>query len=318
MYHIDNPVKITRGKPTDTMPSRRTVAVEIEVHSTANEREVADAVDGYYGTVKGDASIDNGERGFEINTAPASGEVFESNLRGITDALNYGAGSSVTSKCGLHVHVGTYDYTWKNWLSLLWLWRDVEVYAFGVMPRSRQSNTYCVGLRDELNRIGVPREVTGHEAKALVIATLAGIHNDRPSAWEFDTREAYLREVARYERAVEKSRVYVPMPRLRRAKPVKALREEGYSPGGSRYYAMNLQAMFQHGTVEFRLHSGTTDFAKIRNWASWCANLVDAGHNWSPDQILDWSRVRNDRFLAFASTDAQKAYWNERRILFGG
>jgi hypothetical protein len=35
---------------------------------------------------------------------------------------------------------------------------------------------------------------------------------------------------------------------------------------GDRYYAVNLTAFRKYGTVEIRLHSGTTDLTKIRNW----------------------------------------------------
>lgn len=35
---------------------------------------------------------------------------------------------------------------------------------------------------------------------------------------------------------------------------------------GDRYYAVNLTAFSKYRTVEIRMHSGTTDFKKIRNW----------------------------------------------------
>lgn len=44
---------------------------------------------------------------------------------------------------------------------------------------------------------------------------------------------------------------------------------------GSRYRKVNMQSFFTHGTVEFRQHSGTTDFEKISFWIKLLHNLID-------------------------------------------
>lgn len=44
---------------------------------------------------------------------------------------------------------------------------------------------------------------------------------------------------------------------------------------GSRYHKVNMQAFFTHGTIEFRQHSGTTDFEKISFWVKLLHNLID-------------------------------------------
>lgn len=43
----------------------------------------------------------------------------------------------------------------------------------------------------------------------------------------------------------------------------------------SRYFKLNSQSYWRHGTVEFRQHSGTIEFDKIRNWLLFCARLVE-------------------------------------------
>lgn len=43
----------------------------------------------------------------------------------------------------------------------------------------------------------------------------------------------------------------------------------------SRYYKINSHAYYRHQTIEFRQHSGTTDFTKIENWVRFLAKLVD-------------------------------------------
>lgn len=43
----------------------------------------------------------------------------------------------------------------------------------------------------------------------------------------------------------------------------------------NRYFKLNSQSYWRHGTVEFRQHSGTIEFDKIRNWLLFCARLVE-------------------------------------------
>ena len=43
---------------------------------------------------------------------------------------------------------------------------------------------------------------------------------------------------------------------------------------GNRYHKVNLEAYSRHKTVEFRQHSGTTNFTKMRNWVLFLHKLV--------------------------------------------
>lgn len=43
---------------------------------------------------------------------------------------------------------------------------------------------------------------------------------------------------------------------------------------GDRYHKVNLVAYSRHKTVEFRQHSGTTNFTKMRNWILFLHKLV--------------------------------------------
>ena len=45
--------------------------------------------------------------------------------------------------------------------------------------------------------------------------------------------------------------------------------------GGCRYHKVNMQSFFRYGTIEFRQHSGSTDYEKISFWVKFLANLVD-------------------------------------------
>lgn len=49
--------------------------------------------------------------------------------------------------------------------------------------------------------------------------------------------------------------------------------------GNSRYNKLNLEAYSRHCTVEFRQHSGTTNFTKMENWIRFAANMITFAHH---------------------------------------
>ena len=48
--------------------------------------------------------------------------------------------------------------------------------------------------------------------------------------------------------------------------------------GYDRYHKVNAEAYRSHKTIEFRQHSGTTDYEKIANWVMFLAKLVEYSH----------------------------------------
>ena len=74
-----------------------------------------------------------------------------------------------------------------------------------------------------------------------------------------------------------------------------------------RYRKVNVMAYRGHRTIEFRHHSGTTDFKKIENWINFLRNLIEYSIN--NETIISASSIDEIPFL----TAAQKRYFNERR-----
>lgn len=62
---------------------------------------------------------------------------------------------------------------------------------------------------------------------------------------------------------------------LDKLKKVKSIEEVGRQIYISRYLKVNAQAYFRHGTIEFRHHSGTTEFEKISNWVRLTQRIVE-------------------------------------------
>lgn len=74
-----------------------------------------------------------------------------------------------------------------------------------------------------------------------------------------------------------------------------------------RYYKVNVMAYGSHKTIEFRHHSGTTDFTKIENWINFLRGLLE--HSINNETIISASSIDEIPFL----TAAQKRYFNERK-----
>ncbi|WP_266206263.1 amidoligase family protein [Pontibacter kalidii] len=49
--------------------------------------------------------------------------------------------------------------------------------------------------------------------------------------------------------------------------------------GRDRYFKLNAESFFRHGTVEFRQHSGTIEVDKVVNWITFLNNLVEFSKN---------------------------------------
>lgn len=79
-----------------------------------------------------------------------------------------------------------------------------------------------------------------------------------------------------------------------------------YDLMNSRYYKINGHAYFRHQTIEFRQHSGTTDYEKISNWIAFLAALVKYSEK---NEITTCATIDE---IPFLNAD-QKAYFNNRR-----
>lgn len=74
-----------------------------------------------------------------------------------------------------------------------------------------------------------------------------------------------------------------------------------------RYHKVNVMAFNSHKTIEFRHHSGTTDFKKIENWINFLRGLLEYSIN--NETIISAASIDEIPFL----TAAQKRYFNDRK-----
>lgn len=80
----------------------------------------------------------------------------------------------------------------------------------------------------------------------------------------------------------------------------------------NRYHKVNCEAWSRHHTIEFRQHSGSTDFEKISNWAKFVGKLV----GWSKTHRLS-ADVNSIDDIAFL-TAAEKRFFKGRAEVLSG
>ena len=74
----------------------------------------------------------------------------------------------------------------------------------------------------------------------------------------------------------------------------------------TRYRKINAESYLSHKTVEFRQHSGTTEYDKIANWINFLRKLIQYSFE---NEIPECSSIEEIPFL----TNTEKQYFINRR-----
>lgn len=80
-----------------------------------------------------------------------------------------------------------------------------------------------------------------------------------------------------------------------------------------RYHKVNLMALISHNTIEFRQHSGTVEYEKIKNWISFCAGLVE--YVKTTDVNLENVSINSIDDIMWINTEL-KEYYKSRKAHF--
>ncbi len=250
MVFVNNPLAFHSGKTFKINPSPRFISAEIEVANlrTPSVRDgriayndgakILNVLNKWSSSGVSDGSLPS--TGFEINTAPASGDAFFNQINEINDALVL-HGGHVDRSCGLHVHVDARDFTYSKMVNYIKIWRQVEEAMFRIVDPSRGASSYCVKVGDRFMQV-LKESANFNET---VDSILEGIYGDRVRASD--------------------------MKNSRRP--------------GCRYLAINLHSWIYRGTIENRMHQGTVDGTKIKNWGLLNSALIDVASEVSQKEL---------------------------------
>lgn len=281
--------------PNQRNPFKRYIGQEIEVggNGTINMNRIV--VQNWKGAIVSDGSLPS--TGFEINTAPAAGDMFVKQISEIVAECER-TKVWVDQSCGLHTHVDASDFNIWAVRRLINLYRRVEDHLYSMLPPSRQNNTYCEKCGDSwwkiFNDPGKIRELKSRTTKGpTVMDTSAPVRALKGNL----TRALYGNDPNKCATNAEKK---AAADRIKRSK-----RNKG---NDTRYRGLNVHSWMLRGTFEFRMGAPAIDIKKtsryderpakslvtgdyIVNWGVVCAAVVDAAARWSDAQVNEFGKV---------------------------
>lgn len=209
---------------------------------------------------------------YELNTPPANGDAMVKMLVELSDEIRK-AGSVAKNGSGLHTHVDCRDLTYNDIRKVCVLYGKTELALYSIIdPRRCTANS---------SRGGFCKMVGG---KAF-----AEMFSDPSTA-----KEDFIRFVYGSEENLKKWRPGNKAP-----------------PGGERYLGINLHSWTMRGTIEFRLHHGTTKSSKMIPWAMLMGGMVQTAASKGDSEIAAWP-VGKEGMKAYAPTDMVRQWIDER------
>ena len=209
---------------------------------------------------------------FEMNTPPMQGDAMVEKIQEISSVIR-GHGAVSYQGSGLHTHVDCRDASWNDIRKLCVLYGKTEVALYSIIdPRRSGRNS---------SRGGFCKMVGGLD--------FAKMMSDPSTAKE---------DIISF--------VYGSVENLKKVR-----NSNKQPPGGDRYLGLNLHSWLMRGTVEFRLHQGTTKADKMLNWGMLMGGMVQTAIGKGDREINDWPTGK-EGILAYAPTDGVRKWVNER------
>lgn len=146
-----------------------------------------------------------------------------------------GLGLETNKTCGLHMHLDARDWDWQMLRKFMTLAKMVEQEVIEIMPPHRRNDTYCQLLRYDAD------EILDCEDKHQFLGVMMNL-----SESQFNT---YLKQKGGKLYSASRSCVRI-----------------GGTNIDKRYEWVNVMSYYYRGSVEIRIHEGTTDYKTIYNW----------------------------------------------------
>lgn len=253
--------------------SARFAALEIEVAQASPGSAIDAIARKWNASIVEDGSLPS--TGFEINTAPAAGDVLLDQISDWAESLRT-QNASADRSCGLHVHVDARDFSHYDIRHLILLYELIEPALFSMVPTWRRHSSYCYPCGTLYGNAVRNGRVPKLNKKLLV----NGIYGTGTS-----------------DRQVQR-----------------AIQEAKYSKYASeRYHALNIHSWFYRGTVELRLPAGTVNKTALRSWALLMVALVDKANVITEHELAEFTKLVS-RDVLFAITPTEIHGWINRRL----
>ena len=254
---------------------------------------------GYDGTVTSHRSSEN--HACELTSNPIKYSDLE-NVKKVIDFLNLN-GASVNSSCGFHCHIDAKDLTLAEVKKVLVTYLIYEEVIAFTQPASRRwSSRWCSSVRNNGN--------------------VNGSSSSLDSAFHNATTNDLITKIKKAKTFKDLFFVF-----------------NVYDP---RYLKCNIKGLYKYhqlqenprsvrpseatGTIEFRQHSGTTDWEKISSWVSFCYQIVESSRfakcdakqgdthiSFERKKRMLFEKIRRRLIKAFSSKEEFNQHWISSR-----
>jgi hypothetical protein len=267
--------------------SHRFMAAEMEVCGSIKESAVRFVADRWSASVVSDGSLPS--TGFEVNTSPASGHAFLKQLEEFEQAFKLGR-TTTNGNCGCHVHIDCRDLTYNDMRRLVFLWMPLEKLLYSVVSQTRRDNRFC----QPIGKTYVDRYFNS---------------NGGPSdVWKSKSKNGFFRAAYGQEPSRDTTRANLSTSKSR----------------GNRYVGLNLHSWMYRGTIENRMHQGTTSAKDIFNWGRLNCALMDLSQTMKDPEVNAFYSKYNKLSVAPAllhkelGISQELVDWVEQRIKKNG
>lgn len=206
--------------------------------------------------------------GFEINSNPASGNLFMQEVEGIIQAIKLVKGS-INIRCGTHVHVDARDFHYADLVNLIYLYHKIEPAIFAMLPPWRRISRFAAPCREQLMKIANNGEkmvqiLRDPDMASFYPNVLGKQYKKKPSIAVRIAENLYQSRTLREQKLIHKNG----------------------SNQRLRYMALNLHSWVYRRTIEFRHWPGSIEQQELLLWAQICAAILDAAKRLPIDQAL--------------------------------
>ncbi len=270
-------------------PSKRYIGTEIELAymDTARQHILEEVVGKWHGDWGYDGSIESRRNykdrmpvDIELRLAPTNGDLF------VQQMLEYGKAfretkSTTNNSCGLHIHVDARDLNDDHLDNVLMLWSKIEEPLYSIISPRRKKAHWCKAWNfKNKNIVDIHNKITRNGQSYLI---------GNQDAWGYKRHSEKLTNKIKALSAIKSNSLHT-----------------------ERYSALNLVALSSHGTLENRMHHGTTNVTNIINWGIINASLVDFAKSNTMESI---EKMRNGWYtlMEVAPTKEVRKWAMERR-----
>ena len=209
----------------------------------------------------------------------------------------------VNAQCGVHVHVGSLGWGKDDVVYSYILAEMLEKELFAMLPSSRRNNSYCRALTPITKTLfaELSESTTKSDYNILIDQLYSKIYEEVSF---IKTKNSVTDFVARNrDNEVTQSTILVNNSTINKAQNHPLGTKCGYDKNAQRYCWLNFVTLLYDTkgnpnarTLEFRSHSATMNFIKIRNWIKICLafckfvedhkNLINTGNVSLKDVIM--------------------------------